>query len=118
MSGKRVYGSCPYNDGIDCEKRICDRGGICGWFPMVDHQRRIKLKRGEIPQPDKKEKESKFDDRHRAFMREYSAERRKRLKADGLCPTCGKPNDRNAYCCTACMERQKALRKAKDKILL
>lgn len=43
--------------------------------------------------------------RTRAYQKKYQAERRERMKAKGLCVTCGKPNDNGMARCDRCLER-------------
>lgn len=113
-------GICPYNESLNCENNICDKGGICGWHPLIKTYRKQKIKKEGVktidgkppknpppPQPAKKRERGN-----------YGAERATKLRADGKCPICGKPTDRpDKYCCSACYARKKTLEKARNEFL-
>ena len=123
MSGKRIGGSCPYNEGLDCDKHICDRGGHCGWHPLISEYRRRLLKKNALPtMPVPKVNVSELQKPRTVTIkrdrRDYQIERAEKLREEGRCPVCGKPTDRpDKFQCSACYERKRALQKAKRAIL-
>ena len=118
-----TYGNCPYNNGIDCEKKICDKGGKCGWHPLIKEYRKRLLEKNQLPmQPVKKNVDldnltpmQKREREKRIKNANYSKERRDKLLSEGRCPVCGKVNDRDGKSlCSACWEREKAQRKLRE----
>jgi len=114
-----MKGNCPYNEGVNCEYQKCEKGGACGWHPMIQVYRKNKIKKNELkmmPLPDplptpepREEKTRPPRSRHG-----YSAERIEKLRAEGRCAICGKPTDRpDKWCCSACYERKRMQEKAK-----
>lgn len=118
MSGKRIGGSCPYNQGLDCDKHICDKGGHCGWHPLISEYRRRLVRKNELPSVPVPtvNKNAEAKPRVVTIRRDrgnYQVERAAKLRAEGKCPVCGKPTDRpDKFQCSACYERKRALEKA------
>lgn len=120
MTEKKGAGRCPYNDGVDCAERVCEKGRRCGWRIDTETDRKRRIREHGHKRIEAKGKESKPSDcreptRDRS---EYQAVRRARLLAEGKCVTCGQKNDRSGKIyCSACYERKKVLEKAKEKFL-
>lgn len=123
MSGKRIGGSCPYNEGLDCDKHICDRGGHCGWHPLISEYRHRLVRKNALPSMPVPEVSAEEAQKAKTapMKRErgnYQVERAAKLRAEGKCPVCGKPTDRpDKFQCSACYERKRALERAKRAIL-
>ena len=111
MSGKRITRDCPYNDNIDCENHVCDKGAKCGWHPLIKEYRKRMLKKS-LPTLSEESKALQLQAVQKKQIKrdrgKYLAERIARLKAEGKCPICGNRTDRpDRFCCQSCWDRKR-----------
>ena len=92
-----------------CEARLKKIFGVANTEDMPASVSASLASMGERPKPAYNYKRDRAN---------YQSERIAKLRAEGKCSVCGNDNDRpGMFRCSACAERQKALRIAKETIL-